>query len=116
MQTVEILNETQGSSVGERIECADSSWTRMFGLLGRHGLAEGGGLWITPSSGVHTMFMRFTIDVVGLDKHRRVVKLTPRLRPYRIGGLSLKVRSVVELAEGTIAQRKIQLGDVLSIL
>jgi uncharacterized membrane protein (UPF0127 family) len=87
----------------------------MFGLLGRDGLEAGGGLWIKPSSGVHTVGMCFRIDVVGLDRNLKVVKLWNCLAPYRLTSVSFKVRSVLELPCGVISWSRIQLGDQLQI-
>lgn len=113
MQTVRVFNQTRGTAVGEKIELADTSLTRMWGLLGRSGLSAGGGLWIMPSSGVHTVGMKFAIDVVGLDKEMRVVKVWQKLAPFRVTSVSLRVRSVIELAGGTIDRLGIKVGDLL---
>lgn len=113
MQLVRVFNQTRGIAVGERIELADTSFTRMWGLLGRSGLSAGGGLWIRPSSGVHTLGMKFPIDVVGLDKEMRVVKVWHRLAPFRVTSVSLNIRSVIELAAGTIHEIGIEVGDLL---
>jgi uncharacterized membrane protein (UPF0127 family) len=115
MQLVRVFNQTRGTAVGERIELADTSFTRMWGLLGRSGLSAGGGLWIRPSSGVHTLGMKFPIDVVGLDKEMRVVKVWHRLAPFRVTSVSLNIRSVIELAAGTINEIGIEVGDLLQI-
>lgn len=111
-----VKNLTRGSSVGENVELADTSLTRMFGLLGRRGLDAGGGLWIKPSSGVHTFFMMFRIDVIGLDRNLKVVKLWRCLAPFRVTSVSLKIQSVVELPCGTIKRSEIQIGDQLEIV
>jgi uncharacterized protein len=87
----------------------------MIGLLRKRGLNAGEGLWIKPSSGVHTVGMKFTIDVIGLDKNLRVVKLWPQLVPFRVTSVSLKLRSVIELGAGQIAECGVQLGDLLEI-
>ncbi|HEV2647518.1 MAG TPA: DUF192 domain-containing protein [Acidobacteriaceae bacterium] len=110
-----VTNATRGTTVGEKIELADTSLTRMFGLLGRRGLAAGEGLWIRPSSGVHTIGMSFPIDVVGLDRELKVVKLWRCLRPLRITSVSLKVKSVLELRAGAIAQSEMAVGDQLHV-
>ena len=110
-----VTNTTRGNTVGENIEQADTSLKRMVGLLGRRGLDAGAGLWIRPSSGVHTVGMAFAIDVVGLDRDLKVIKLWRRLVPYRLTSVSLQLRSVLELPSGTIAQSEIQLGDQLQI-
>jgi uncharacterized protein len=115
MHVATVKNQTRGTIVGERVEVADTSLTRLWGLLGRSGLGAGGGLWIKPSSGVHTFGMKFPIDVVGLDKNLRVVKIWPELVPFRITSVSLQISSVIELAAGRIKECAIQVGDVLEV-
>jgi len=88
----------------------------MFGLLGKRGLDAGAGLWIKPSSGVHTFFMMFRIDVIGLDRELKVVKLWRCLAPWRVTSVSLKVQSVVELPCGVIKGSETQIGDQLEIV
>jgi uncharacterized membrane protein (UPF0127 family) len=110
-----VTNTTRGTTVGDNIELADTSLGRMFGLLGRRGLDAGSGLWIKPSSGVHTVGMSFGIDVVGLDRDLKVVKLWRCLPPFRVTSVSLKLRSVLELPCGTIAQTQTQVGDQILI-
>jgi uncharacterized protein len=112
---VTVVNQTRGYTIGDSVEVADTSLTRFVGLLGRRKIDAGGGLWIKPSSGVHTLGMLFPIDVVGLDKDRRVAHLWPRLVPFRITSIKFKVQSVLELPAGTIATLQIQLGDTIEI-
>jgi len=115
MHVITVISETRGTIIGDQIKIADTSLSRMVGLLGRRGVDAGGGLWIKPSSGVHTFFMRFPIDVIGLDKNMRVIKLWRTLVPYRITSVSLQLRSVIELSSGRIAECGVQLGDVLRV-
>jgi uncharacterized membrane protein (UPF0127 family) len=115
LERVSVSNLDKTQSLGNAIEIADSSFRRMKGLLGRKGIAAGGGLWIRPSSGVHTLFMSFPIDVVGLDKQYRVVHLWPVLRPWRITRVSLAVRTVLELPAGTISATGLKIGECLII-
>lgn len=110
-----VTNTTRGTTVGDHIELADTSLSRMFGLLGRRGLDAGGGLWIKPSSGVHTFGMAFRIDVVGLDRDLRVIKLWRCLAPFRVTSVSMKMKSVLELPCGTISQSQLQVGDQVEI-
>jgi len=110
-----VTNATRSTVVGDSIELADTSLKRMFGLLGRRGLDAGGGLWIKPSSGVHTFGMAFEIDVVGLDDNLRVIKLWRCLVPFRVTSVSLKMRSVLELPCGAISRCEMQVGDQLAI-
>jgi uncharacterized membrane protein (UPF0127 family) len=60
--------------------------------------------------------MAFSIDVVGLDRDMKVIKLWSCLVPYRVTSVSFKLKSVIELPSGVIAQTQMQVGDQLEIL
>jgi uncharacterized protein len=116
MKILSIVNQSKAIAIGDKIAVADSFLTRFLGLMGKRSLAVGSGLWITPSSGVHTCWMRIPIDVVALDHNLRVVKISHAVRPWRLSGLSFKTRSVIELASGQILACGIEMGDLLEIV
>jgi len=110
---VTVANLTRGTLLGDRIEIADTSLSRFLGLIPKRGLNAGEGLWIKPSSGVHMFWMRFAIDVIGLDRDKRVVKLWRNLKPWRMTSVSMQMQSALELPVGQIDAGEVQLGDVL---
>lgn len=116
MKTLSFVNQSKATVIGDKIAVANSSLTRFLGLMGKRSLDAGGGLWITPSSGVHTCWMRMRIDVVALDRNLRVIKTGHRVRPWRISGLSLKTHSILELPSGQILASGIEAGDRLEII
>ncbi len=63
------------------------------------------GLWIVPCESVHTFFMRFSIDLVYLDRSMKVRKVRTSVPPWRISACFL-AHSVIELAPGTIKATK----------
>lgn len=113
MQLMTVTIPEKAVTIGSRIAVADTFLTRLFGLLGKSSLEDGAGLLIRPSSGVHTMWMRFAIDVVALDKNFRVLKTWQRLPPWRMTPVSFKTHSVLELAPGQVHNLNIQPGDQL---
>jgi uncharacterized protein len=115
MTKLKVTDITRGSTLGEQIELADTSLTRLFGLLGRKALDAGAGLWIKPSSGVHTFFMTFSIDVIGLDSDLNVIKLWHAIPPFRVTSVSMKVKSVIELPAGAIRNAGVEVGDRLAV-
>jgi uncharacterized protein len=115
MKTLLFINQTKATAIGGKIAVADSCLTRFLGLMGRRSLAEGSGLWIIPSSGVHTFWMSMAIDVVALDRNLRVVKTDHTVRPWRLSGLSLKTHSVLELPCGRIFACGLEVGDQLEM-
>ena len=107
-----VQNETRHSVLAELADVADTSAKRRKGLLGRDSLPTGHGLWIVPCESVHTYGMRFPIDVLYLDRKKRVRKLRRAMPPWRLS-LCLSAHSVLELPAGTIEQTKTQPGDQL---
>lgn len=113
MKVVQVSLQDGATVIGDRIAVADTSLTRFFGLMGRRSMKPGSGLWIKPSSGVHTFWMRMAIDVIALDRQRRVVSVGHSVRPWRISGLHSKTASVLELPAGRCRDLGIQPGDTL---
>jgi uncharacterized membrane protein (UPF0127 family) len=72
-------------------------------------------LWLMPSKGIHTIGMKFPIDVVFLNRQAYVLGLIPGMLPYRISGVHLRGYSVVELPNGTIRKSQTEIGDQLEI-
>lgn len=110
-----ISNPARQSVLGDRIGIADNTLSRFVGLMGRRSLAPGHGLLINPSNGVHTFWMRFSIDVLLLDVNHRVLAVYRQLRPFRLTAINWKASSALELPAGTIVSTNTQAGDVLQL-
>jgi hypothetical protein len=108
-----ISNPARQSILGDRIGIADNTLTRFVGLMGRRSLAPGHGLLIRPSNGVHTLWMRFSIDVLLLDREHRVLSAYAKLRPFRLTAINWKASAALELPAGMINTTNTQIGDVL---
>jgi uncharacterized membrane protein (UPF0127 family) len=67
---------------------------------------------IDRAGSVHMFFMRFPIDVVFLDRDRKVVGVRHQLAPWRVAGARHAV-AALELPAGAAAEAGIQEGDVL---
>lgn len=107
-----IVNLTRHTILADCVEMASSGARRNKGLLGRDDLARGEGLWITPCEAVHTFFMRFSIDLVYLDRDKRVRKVRSHVTPWRMSAC-ISAHSVVELASGTVCDTQTKPGDRL---
>src|SRR3954463_14997450 len=103
-------NLDTGALLADRIAVADTRATRAVGLLSRDGLEPGEGLWIVPSRGVHTCWMRFPIDVLALDDRGTVIDRVANLKPWRIRLPRRGTAGVLELPAGTLDQSATQLG------
>ena len=89
-----------------RLRLLTGFFERMRGLLGRDSLPAGE-VWVFPRCrAVHTVGMRFAIDIAFLDRAGRVLSVRPAVRPGRWlvwGGL--RARATVESAAGELSGR-----------
>jgi|SRR5690242_18085927 len=109
-----LRNQRTGAVVASTLEAAFERETRNKGLLGRTGLPDGQALVIAPCNGVHTFFMKFTIDVFFVARDGTVRKISRGLRPWRVA-LSPRSFAVIEMAEGAAARADVKPGDRLSL-
>jgi hypothetical protein len=103
-------NVDTGAVVADLVAVADTRATRAVGLLNRTGLEPGEGLWIVPSRGVHTWWMRFPIDIVALDERGVVIDSVANLKPWRIRLPRRGTAGVLELPVGTLSQSRTAIG------
>jgi uncharacterized membrane protein (UPF0127 family) len=114
MPKLKIRNRTRDSIVATEADVADTSKKRRVGLLKHERLESGQGLWIAPCEAIHTFGMRFPIDVLFLDRRRKVVKTRKNMRRGRIA-LCLWAHSVLELPAGAIDATTTEPGDELEL-
>ncbi len=107
-------NETRQTVLAESAELADTSAKRRIGLLKHERLEPGQGLWIVPCESVHTFFMKFPIDLVYLDKRRKVRKVRSAVPAWRLSAC-LSAHSVLELPAGTVERTGTAVGDELEV-
>lgn len=105
---VKINNKT----ILERLIKADNFWLKLKGLMGRKDMEDEEGLLLVNCSSVHCFFMKFTIDVVYLDKKCKVIGIET-IRPFGIGKVFTGACHVLEMKEGK--GKCFKIGDVITI-
>ncbi|MDQ6758802.1 MAG: DUF192 domain-containing protein [Acidobacteriota bacterium] len=114
MANLRVWNRTRNILLAERALAAGTSKERRTGLLAHTGLDENGGLWIAPCEAVHTIGMKFPIDVLFLDKKRKVLKIRKDMQRWRMAAC-LRAHSVLELAAGRAEATGTAVGDELEL-
>lgn len=110
-----LVNLSTGETIAKRVETADTFVKRLRGLMLKRNFSDGAMLFKFKKPGrhsVHTMFMRFPIDLVFLDENFIAVEVKENLKPWRFHRPKLKAKYLVELPTGLA---KIRPGDRLSI-
>ncbi len=115
-QPVKVVNLMTDQVLAHPVYCATSFCQRMQGLLGRSMMTDGEGLYIPKCKSIHTFFMKFSIDIVFIDKKYKVKKVITGLKPFRFACGSYKTAGTLELAGQTINKRPCRPGDQLAFV
>jgi uncharacterized membrane protein (UPF0127 family) len=94
------------------LEVADGLGSRVRGLLGRDGIE--GVLLLRPARSVHTLGMRFPIDVAFCTDELEVLRVVTMPR-HRVGRPCFKAHCVLEAEAGAFAHWELRPGDQLEI-
>jgi uncharacterized protein len=107
-----LVNAHTGEVIARTVELARTRATRRRGLLGRTGLPPGSALAITLCKAVHTIGMKFTIDVVFVDSTGTVRTIVKALKPRRIA-VSPMASVAIECESGALPLDSLRIGDRL---
>ena len=110
---IRVRNQTRNTTLAANADVADTSAKRRTGLLKHDRLEPGDGLWIVPCESVHTFFMKFAIDLVYLDRNKKVRKVRHSVPPWRLSAC-FAAHSILELPAGTASETRTQAGDQLA--
>lgn len=109
---MELWNATRQIQLASRLRLAVTFFRRLKGLLGTKGLPKGEALLIRPCSSIHTIGMKYAIDVFFMTSDDRVLKIAASIPPGRVAA-ARKSAYVLELPAGTAVQTRTAVGDQL---
>ena len=95
------------------LEIADSRKARRKGLVGREGI-DGALLLPSARMGVHSLGMRFDLDVAFCDRDM-VVRRVVCLKRFRMTRPSFRAPCVLEAQAGAFDRWQLRVGDRLEI-
>ena len=110
-----IENRTRGNMLAERAEVARGLFASMIGLLGRSALPAGEAMVFPRCRSIHTIGMRFPIDVVFVDRSWKVVAFDTHVGPGRIIGPFWNALAAVEIEAGSLKRSPVQITDQLRL-
>ena len=114
-----LMNETKKLKLLSSLEEARSTRARLKGLLGKKEISPDFGLHITYFNSIHTFFMKFSIDVLFVDRSSRVIEWLVEVPPGRLVFPRWRAHSVIECAAGKVTQWEkagwLEKGDILNV-
>ncbi len=112
---MKVFNPKSRKYIASSVIEADTIFKRMKGLLGRDSLPPGEALWLRPCKSVHTIGMKFPIDILFIARDNRVVGMEESIPPNRFSAFVFKAAGVLELPAGAISESGTKVGDMLEI-
>ncbi|MER5802669.1 DUF192 domain-containing protein [Streptomyces mirabilis] len=103
---------TPGIPAPVPLEVAASARARRRGLLGRDGID--GALLLSPAAAVHTLGMRFAIDVAYVDRKFRVLAVRT-MKPGRMGWPRPRSRHILEAEAGAMERWGVRRGTQVTV-
>ncbi len=115
MLSLTLKNSTRKEVLATHVEKANSLFSRMKGLLGRSGLENHRTLWISNCNSIHTLFMKFSIDVIFVNKDLIVKAVYRNIKPGRFILPIWGASSVFEFSSKALKNKAIEKGDQLDV-
>ncbi|MBI5002419.1 DUF192 domain-containing protein [Candidatus Woesearchaeota archaeon] len=112
-KTCRIVNETKKTVLSEKAICCASLWRKASGLMfspQKDLLFIEQQEKITP---LHMFFVFYPIDVVYLDKSRKIVEIKEHFLPFTFYTPKKKAQYVLELHRGAIRASRTNVTDSL---
>jgi uncharacterized membrane protein (UPF0127 family) len=100
--------------IATHVKQATAFLDRCIGLLRCNELPHGQGLWIEPCQSIHTVGMRFAIDVLFLAKNYQIIKKIDSFSPMRCSAYYPEAVAVLELAAHSLGGA-VRVGDCLTV-
>ncbi|MEN6391475.1 MAG: DUF192 domain-containing protein [Syntrophomonas sp.] len=115
MEKVQIISGENGTVIADNGIVADTFWRRFRGLLGRSEYTCGEALLIKPCSSVHTVGMKFAIDVLFVSAQNEIIYIIEAMPARRFSPWIKNASYVVELPAGRVASCQVKTGHTLTI-
>ena len=108
------INPGKGKEIiASRVIKANNFLSRLFGLIIRKKLKDKEGFLIENCSSIHTFWMRYSIDVIFLDKKNLVLAIYHNIKPFRATSFISNAYYALELKSGTIEKTSLEVGDLV---
>ncbi len=112
-----IKNVTQNTMLAKKTEIGASVNAKAIGLMFSRKIKDKGLVFVFDDEAkrdLHMFFVFYPIDVLFLDKRKKVAELKENFRPFTLYIARKKAQYVIELPAGTIRKSKTTLGNKIT--
>ncbi len=112
-----ITNKTKKNKIVSKVKLCRSLISKGLGLMFRFDLRDKGLVFVFDSEKrrqLHMFFVFMPIDVIFLDRKKKIVEIKEDFFPFHIYSPKQKAQYIIELPWMTVREKKIKIGDVIS--
>ena len=109
-----IKNITKNTIIATEAKLADNFLARLKGLLGTELLEKGSALIITSCNGIHTVGMKYSIDIIFVDKNNKVIKIVTNMPSMKFT-LCRRASYVIETSSDVVDTTSTKIGDIIAV-
>ncbi len=113
MRAVKINSSKGKELIAAEVIKANNFFNKLFGLTVRKKLKDKEGFLIENCSSIHTFWMRYSIDVIFLDKKNLVLAIYHNIKPFRATPFIRNAYYALELKPGIIEKTSLEVGDLV---
>lgn len=103
-----------GVLIASEVYLADNFYSRLVGLMFTK-LSNAKPILVKPTQSIQTCFMRFNLDVVFIDRNKKIIKIIRNMKPWRFTNFYCKARAALELPAGSLPEA-IKIGQTLEFI
>ncbi len=109
-----VIHVKTGDVIAKDVKVAASIWPRLVGFTFKKAPRDRDydGIYFPNCKWVHNSFVRFSLDVVFIEKRGRVVAISRGLRPWKFSKLYFNAVHALEFVAGTVSL-EVAVGDQL---
>ena len=111
-----IVNKTKKIILTKNIKFCKTEFSKIKGLMFTKKLTKALIFIFKKESlqHIHMLFVWYPIDVLWLDKNKKVVQLKENLKPFRIILAKKPSKYIIELSNGEIKKSRTEINDQIS--
>ncbi len=108
-------NITRHTMLGDTLLTLTSDFLRTLRYINNNGIPNGCVLWISPCNGIYTVGMKKPVDIIFIDKDRKIIKMLRNFPPDCFADSTLGAIGALELPPNTLAETDSRTGDTIEL-
>lgn len=108
-------NITRHTMLGDTLLTLTADFNRTLRHINNKGIPNGCVLWISPCNGIYTVGMKKPVDIIFIDKDRKIIKMLRNFPPDCFADSASGAIGALELPPNTLAETDSCTGDTIEL-